>query len=293
MISLDPLMAVWILKRANSSYYGLRSTVDSLSRAFDVLEEGAIAGMFADTFGAKEASQGELPSDSPDSLTRHSVATAILSAQLECGDTSDRGLAFTAGLLHDIGKHIFSLNFPDESNKMYCSSTLWESVQGNDLVSVQQLEFGLDHTEVGQFVARKMQFPDILTEVLRTHADPSVLSANHEAYRLAWIVNTASLAATALGYVAGEPVSWDYCESDSRWSKLITEELVSWKSTTALLDELRSETETIDEFLDFEVNRSKTLMNPDSLPNRMNRGPVQSAHKLDRTSDNQGDRQHS
>lgn len=293
MISLDPLMAVWILKRANSSYYGLRSTVDTLNRAFDVLDEGAIAGMFADTFGANEAPQGELPSDSPDCVTQHSVATALLAAQLDCGDCSDRGLAFTAGLLHDIGKHVFVLNFPDEASKIYCSSTLWESLQGNDLVSVEQLAFGLDHREVGEFVARKMQFPEILTYVLRMHADPSVLSANHEAYRLTWIVNAASMAATALGYVAGEPVSWEYCASDSRWHKLITEKLVDRRSTTALLTELRSKKETIDEFLDFEVKRSITLMKSDSQPNRPNRSPVQNVHKSDRTLGVRGERQKS
>lgn len=290
MMSLDPLMAVWILKRANSSYYGLRSTVDSLSRALDVLEESAIAGMFADTFGAEEASQEDLPSDSPDELTRHSVATAILSAQLECGDPSDRGPAFTAGLLHDIGKHIFSLNFPEEAKKMYSSSTLWESLQGSDLVSIEQLAFGVDHREVGEFLARKMQFPENLTAVLRHHADPSVLSENHESYRIAWIVNSASLAASAIGYAAANPVSWAYCESDPCWAKLIDESLVGRESTTALLADMTSEKETIDEFLDFEVKRSKTLMKSDSRPNRMNRDPVQSARVLDTTSENQSAR---
>ena len=293
LISLDPLMAVWILKRANGSYYGLRSMVDSVSRAIDVLEESAIAGMFADTFGAQTISQKDLPSSSPDALTRHSVATAIISTLMASGDLRTRGFAFTAGLLHDIGKHVFALNFPEEAAKMYCNSSLWDSLQGTDLISVEQLAFGIDHREVGEFIARKMYFPEILTDVLRTHAKPSSLPSSHAAFQMACIVNAASLAATAMGYAAGEPVSWEQCSADARWDKLTTGRLVDWDQTQSLLSDIEATRSSIEEFLEFEVNRSKTLMNSDSQPKRMDREPVNSGRKSSCERRNRGQRKQS
>lgn len=289
LISLDPLMAVWILKRANSSYYGLRSTVDSLSRAIDVLEEGAIAGMFSDTFGAQKASQEDLPSDAPDALTRHSVATALISALMATGDARTRGFAYTAGLLHDIGKHVFTLNFPEEAAKMYSNSSLWHSLQGSDLIVVEQLAFGVNHREVGEFIARKMHFPEALTEVLRSHATPSTLPSTHEAFQMACVVNAASLAATSLGYAAGESVSWEQCAADGRWDKLITTRLVNWDQTDTLLSDIKESRSTIEEFLEFEVNRSKTLMKLDSRPKRMDKEPLHSKRPSRRGQSNRGE----
>ena len=288
LISLDPLMAVWILKRANGSYYGLRSTVDNLNRAIDVLEESAIVGMFADTFGAKRASVEDLPSSAPDKLTRHAVASALLSAQLSTGDLSDRGVAFTAGLLHDIGKHVFALNFPEDADKMYNGSSLWKSLQGNDLSTVEQLAFGLDHREVGEFVARKMYFPEILIDVLRVHAEPAQLPKSSPAYQIARIVNAASLAASALGYETGQPVSFDECRSNSCWDLLIQENLVEWTSKIELFADLESSVPVIDKFLDFEVNRSETLMKSDSLPKRKNREPIQNASQQSNVANSSG-----
>ncbi|MCZ6705701.1 MAG: hypothetical protein O6942_07355, partial [Bacteroidetes bacterium] len=147
--------------------------------------------------------------------------------------------------------------------------------------------FGVDHRDVAEFGARKMQFPETLTAVWRPPVFWKLHLSSHEFYRIAWIVNSASLAASALGYAAANAVSWEYCESDPCWTKLIDESLVGRESTTALLADMTSMKETIDEFLDFEVKRSKTLMKSDSRPNRMNRDPVQSARGLDRTSESQ------
>lgn len=277
LMSLDPLMAVWILKRANGSYYGLRSTVDHLSRAIDVLEESAIAGMFAETFGAARATEMDLPSSAPDNLTRHAVASALFAAQLDTKDVSNRETAFTAGLLHDIGKHVFALNFPEEADQMYNGSSLWKSLQGDDLATVEQLAFGLDHREVGEFVARKMQFPEILIDVLRAHADPTILQESNPAYRIARIVQASSLAASSFGYETGVPVSIEECHEHSCWRYLIDEKIIDRSSTDEILSDLKSSTSVVDEFLDFEVNRSKTLMKSAFLPKRKSRDPVHNA----------------
>lgn len=260
--ALDPLMAVWILKRANSSYYGLRSTVDNLARAIDVIEPHVAAGMFADTEGIP-GTPGNTPEDEfPDSLTRHSVATALIASWLDDENSTSLGCAFTAGLMHDVGKHVLALNFPSEASKMYSTSTLWENFISADVLTVEQLTFGLDHTEVGEFVARKMQFPEPLTDVLRTHHNPSSLPPYHRVYRMSWIVSAASLCATALGYAAGVSVSWEQCAMDSRWKKLIDEGFVQSPNVEIMLENLRNLEDKIELYLNiFPVPQSRTDQN--------------------------------
>jgi len=262
--AMDPLMAVWILKRANSFYYGLRSTVDNLSHAVEVLDPNVVAGMFADTPDASIASPAAAETNSPDALTKHSVATAILAHWLDDRTRREPGCAFTAGLMHDIGKHVFALNFQDEAAGIYRASPLWDSLSGADLLSVEQLAFGLDHTEVGEFVARKMHFPAPLAEILRMHHDQSSLPPCHRVYRMSRIVNAASLGATALGYGAGVPVSWEQCVQDDRWEKLVEEELVPDDSKEHLLDSLLAQKGRIETFLDLENPLPETLSSPSS-----------------------------
>ena len=250
--AMDPLMAVWILKGANSLYYGLRSTVDNLSHAVEVLDPRVVAGMFANTVAASGTTEDSYENKSPDILTKHSVATALLAHWLDDRSRKEPGCAFTAGLMHDIGKHVFALNHPDDAAKIYSASSLWDNFSHADLLSVEQLFFGLDHTEVGEFVARKMHFPEPLAQVFRTHHDPASLPPYHRVYRMSHIVNAASLGATALGYAAGIPVSWEQCTQDDRWERLVEEGIVPDRTKENLLENIRLQKSRIESYLDLE-----------------------------------------
>jgi hypothetical protein len=202
------------------------------------------------------------------------VATGVLASSL-AGERSPRGgFLFTAGLLHDVGKTVFANNYPVEASKMYEESRLWESLREADLGAVEQLAFGLDHREVGEYVARKMQFPENLTEVLRHHASPSILPLDHPTHRPSWIVHMASVAATGLGYAAGSPVSWDDCRRDSRWRQTLEARLVPHANEDILFASCEDAVRDIDSLLRLSTDPEALFMKSVKRTKRANREPV-------------------
>jgi putative nucleotidyltransferase with HDIG domain len=248
LLALDPLLCVSILKRANGSFYGLRGTIDSLTHAVDILGHGVVLGMIADTVSRTDSPDSS--SEVSDILTRHSLATAYLAHWLDNRNQRSPGCAFTAGLLHDIGKHVFDLNFPEESGRIYGHTDIWKSLQGQDLRTVEQLSFCLDHLEIGEFIARKMHFPETLISTLIHHDRPESVPPYDRVHRMCWIVNAASLGATALGYAAGVSVSWEQCARDERWNTLLSEGIVPETDRQRMLDDMQLLDITIREALE-------------------------------------------
>jgi putative nucleotidyltransferase with HDIG domain len=108
----------------------------------------------------------------PGALWTHSVAVA-LACQLIAGrhDRQQRGLLFTVGLLHDIGKIVLN---------EYVAAEYAEIVR---VVRQEQLTFleaerrvlGVTHAEVGEEVAKRWELPDPIPVCIRYHHEPAEL----------------------------------------------------------------------------------------------------------------------
>jgi len=78
----------------------------------------------------------------------------------------ERGYVFIIGLLHDIGKLILELLFPDKYRQLY------ESCSEDKLKKIAQLEkeyFGIDHAEAGAELLRRWIFPEIIWKSIGAH----------------------------------------------------------------------------------------------------------------------------
>lgn len=240
----DPLLAVWILKQANNAYYGMRSTVGSLKKAFDILGAHTVAGMIAETSGSDEqhgpdhTSRDSLRAER--NLIRHAVATAMIAAKLGGEDVSGAGPIYTAGLLHDVGKHLICHNSGEKAEGVYSDSSLWDQIKGTDLHTVEQLAFGVNHSEAAEFLARKMYFPESLTIILGHNSSPDPTTHTPEQHPHLWIVHASSMYASAAGYAAGKRVSINQCLSNPLWQALIDDRLVAYQSKPAMMDDLRT-----------------------------------------------------
>lgn len=171
-ISLDQAMVARILKICNSPFYGLNREITSISHAAAYLGFGTIqgiatgygvSGMFEKGAQGYQLDQGE--------LWRHSVACAITSRLIADEKSPElRDTAFTAGLLHDIGKLILS---------KYVSQ---DAATIRDLVKQEEISFndaerrilGLDHTEIGTKVAVKWKLARSLQDAIRYHHEPQL-----------------------------------------------------------------------------------------------------------------------
>jgi putative nucleotidyltransferase with HDIG domain len=80
--------------------------------------------------------------------------------------------AYTAGLLHDIGKVVLDQYMAPAYPLFYRKSM----EQYQDVLTVEQSLFGIDHVEVGHQLALQWHLPDYLAHAIRYHHCPQELS---------------------------------------------------------------------------------------------------------------------
>jgi len=102
-------------------------------------------------------------------LYHHAVGTAIIAEKL-AGYTgrAEPGLAYTAGLLHDIGKVVLDQSIARAYPLFY--RRLFEAE--NNFSEAEKEILGIDHTQVGSNLARKWSFPESLIDIIRNHHEP-------------------------------------------------------------------------------------------------------------------------
>jgi len=163
-INLDPSMAIRILRIANSPFYGMSREIGSLREAIVLLGLNRIRDLLISICFSKMLSTGH--KDFNYSLFWHrSMAVAECTRQLaNCTGTSP-DLAFTAGLLHDIGNLIIAIFFPDKFSQLIKTSTTFG-------IEAEQKLLGLDHMTLGSKAAQYWNLPVVIQEAIEQHETP-------------------------------------------------------------------------------------------------------------------------
>ena len=135
-------------------------------------------------------------------LWEHALVTALtgsaLSRLLRVCPAEE---VFLAGLLHDIGKSVMALKFPEGYGALL--RNLQE--QGGDGLSMELDTFGFDHTLVGEALLRSWNIAEPIEKVVRWHHDP--LQAPVETRRLVALVALGNQVALDLQIGIGSPDS--------------------------------------------------------------------------------------
>ena len=164
ILEADPSLSARVLKVANSSLYAFRREVDSLRHAvtllgFRTVEALVLAASLREVFQHFGLSERL--------LWEHSTMTGVVARRLATYGPIDveRDVAFTAGLLHDLGKIALSNAYRQQYNTIMMRTY-------NDGVSFSEAErdeFGFDHAVLGAHVASKWQLPPVLVAAIRFH----------------------------------------------------------------------------------------------------------------------------
>ncbi|MFZ5432751.1 MAG: HDOD domain-containing protein [Calditrichota bacterium] len=171
IIEYDPAMTANALRMANSAYFSPGVPVHSIREAVQRLGAGRIL-QHAVGHGVQARLAAACPGYDLEEheLWRHSVAAALAAEMLpRYAKTSVHPVAFTAALLHDIGKFVLSRHLtPDLRDEIRDV----EQQHKLSYVEAERTILGFDHAQVGGVIARRWKFPEVLVEAIAHHHHP-------------------------------------------------------------------------------------------------------------------------
>ena len=169
-LEYDPGITANILRLANSSYFGGSYTITSVRDAFVRLGQQRIMELLTLTLLDKRAGGPILGYDLPaGALVTQAMAAAVgverLAQRLERPCPPD---AFTATLLHDIGKVVLG-TFVNIDAEPIRRRSMRDEVPFDE---AERAVLGIDHAEVGALILTRWGFPNNITDPVYWHHRP-------------------------------------------------------------------------------------------------------------------------
>ena len=165
LIERDQVLSAKVLRLANSPFYGFPSRIASVAHAVVVLGLSVVKGLTlcATAFDMmKNAGMNE--------LWRHSLGVAITAHILGAkAGMKNPEEVFVGGLLHDIGKVVLYVKWPDVGHQI----TLATRNTSRSLMETEQALFEVSHADVGGWLATAWHLPTSLREPILHHHSPS------------------------------------------------------------------------------------------------------------------------
>lgn len=220
VLRTDAAFAGEILSRANSAWY-FRRTVPDLASALGLLGERELSRI-AIRAGARCM---QVPSVAGYGMEhgglwlqglRSAVATELLATKT---GLADPGVAYTAGLLLDVGKRILGHELAEEIEDAIIAS----ENDGESFTEIERSLLGCDHAEVGAALVKSWSLPDELVVAIRWHHDPE----QAEDSALAWLCHVGDFLAMSLsGSGSVEGMAYQLSEKWGQVMKISEEELL-------------------------------------------------------------------
>jgi len=167
MMKMDPTLVLRLLRVVNSSYYALRQTVDSISRAVVVIGMNNLRNMIV-TEALKDIFK-ESPGEGDFSRNRlwlHCAAVSICSQMISERIFGRNGEdAFLCGILHDIGMIVEDQTAHDLFNHA-CKAY---SQNSRPIIDHEKEIIGTDHCELGHLLAKDWNLPLEVQEGIKQH----------------------------------------------------------------------------------------------------------------------------
>lgn len=173
VIQLDSVLTAAILRAANSAAFRKAEEVNSPSVAISLLGERFVVGIAMELcsdgfFDQPLAGYESVAGD----LWRHSIKTAI-AARLFCRHARapiDSNLAFTAGILHDIGKVVLSTFLEGSAREMAMS--VGPERDSLSYLDAEKKKLGSNHCEAGLALAEHWRLPECYRAAIAWHHEP-------------------------------------------------------------------------------------------------------------------------
>jgi putative nucleotidyltransferase with HDIG domain len=189
-VAQDQALTAKTLRLANSAIYGLQVRVTTIQQAItylgfqaarNLITAAALTGCFA---------SNRCAGFSHPAFWRHSIATAICAKELARHVRFNQDYAFTAGLLHDVGRLVLVSCFPDD----YAGAIAWRGTHDTPWIDAERAVLGIDHVAAGVALAEHWNFSATMRGAIEHHHAPELQGAGF----LASVIHVADAIAHAL-----------------------------------------------------------------------------------------------
>ncbi len=202
ILAEDPAMSVKVLKLTNSAFYGLAREIESVKQAVVIVGMEAVKNLVLsasvlDMFKADHIDHGY-----QEAFWRHSLAAAfscrIMARKIKARGMVDPDSAFSAGLLHDVGKMVVSCFLKEEHEKFVAARAADFTLPDYQL---EQQVFGYNHAQVGGILAMQWKLPQKLSDGIMYHHDPTACESQDP---LVYLINLGDYVAKRTFYDRSE-----------------------------------------------------------------------------------------
>jgi HD-like signal output (HDOD) protein len=164
VIEVDPAFAADILFLANSSLFGFPSRMYILRHAISVLGLGRIKAL-----ALTVAMRGFVGTRNPlvHQCWQHSVACAMVCEELSPIFTFSSDRAYTAGIMHDIGRLGLLKAYPKETTSILSR----EHLDTQAVLRAEREELNVDHGRAGSWLVGNWALPRDFSEICAHHHD--------------------------------------------------------------------------------------------------------------------------
>ncbi|HOF14236.1 MAG TPA: HDOD domain-containing protein [Spirochaetota bacterium] len=178
-IAKDQAITANILKLCNSAYFSKGKEISSIDRAIvilglkevkDIVVIATTKSVLNKVIVGYDLARGE--------LWKHGVAVAMLAKKIatECNQKAIADIAFTGGIIHDVGKTVLAL-FVQSTFKEILNTVTEKSITFQE---AEKVVMGFDHQQIGEQVAIKWKFPKVLQSIVRYHHEPMNAPDDHK-----------------------------------------------------------------------------------------------------------------
>jgi putative nucleotidyltransferase with HDIG domain len=202
VIKCDNVLTAKLLRACNSPYFGLDDPVASVDQAVLLLGHQQILHIVL-TLAFGSAMVVPLPGYAVEAeeLWRHSLMTATAAeiVAAEAGEMNvEAPVAFTVGLLHDIGKLALSQAITPEL-QLELRQLIEQGSRSR--AEAERRVLGTDHAEIGACLLKSWNLPDEIVEAVANHHQPVC----EPRPKLSVITHLAN----CLAHLAGSAPGWD------------------------------------------------------------------------------------
>ena len=205
IISSDPAFDSELLTIANSPLFAPRYPAINILEAVSRLGTKNIQGICL-TVAVRTYLGKSLSLPAMKLIWNHNLATALVAEQLAIAFSLNKDDAYTAGIMHDIGRLAMASIKPKEYSDLLNTFTGSSAA----ILAAENELFGFDHCQAGHQLIENWKLPnDFEGIVVRHHSEPPE-TAEHPEWSMDSIIHLACHIADTIGFPA-----FKHCESSS------------------------------------------------------------------------------